>query len=101
MQRQFEQIDSQITSVSTVAGRYEEAQRTAQTQAKQIADLNNSIKYLEGLLDSAQAQLKDTSKVDGLQQQVTSLRAEVASRESEAVAAKAREEALASTVRDL
>lgn len=28
MQRQFEQIDSQITSVSAVAGRYEEAQRT-------------------------------------------------------------------------
>ena len=53
MQRQFEQIEAQISSVTAVAGKYEDAQRLGQSQAKQIADLNNSIRYLEGLLDSA------------------------------------------------
>ncbi len=53
-QRQFQQLDTQILNVTTVAGKYEDSQKQVQAQAKQIADLNSSIKYLEGLLDSAQ-----------------------------------------------
>lgn len=47
-------------------------------QQKQIGELQNSIRYLEGLLDTAKVYQQEAEKVDNLHNLISQLKAEIA-----------------------